>query len=144
MLNLFIALRTNKSKPFFLPFDVEVTKYPDFVFNRPPYFAEVEGYTLNYMIASDNSTYSFRFNLTETLDDHSNLTWLNVSSRSLGRLKVKYDSQTQETSNYYQNNGLLSYDSDTYELKLDISGGVPGIMRYIGGIYEIKVLLMDH
>lgn len=78
------------------------------------------------------------------MDDHNNLTYMNITSYTFGRLKIKYDSQTQVPEVYKLEFNALSFDPDTDELLLEISGGVPAILKYTDAIYEIRVTLMDH
>lgn len=84
--------------------------------NRPPYFRDAGGYQMNYTVASNNDTWRFRFNITEQLDDHNNLTYLNISSWTFGTFKYLYDPQTQVPSLLKQESDFLSYRHDSHEL----------------------------
>lgn len=117
-------IKTNNSLAFALPLDITIVKFPEFKFNRPPYFLNPSNVTVNYKINSNNGTYKFLFNLTEQLDDHHLVTWMNISNPRWGKLKLQYDNRTQEPTEYSRIYKLLTYDYETTSLELTIPGNV--------------------
>lgn len=64
-------VKTKSSKPFYIPLNITIRKFPDFVMNKPPYFLIPEGYMLNYTLDSELPRYEFMLNVTELFDDHN-------------------------------------------------------------------------
>jgi hypothetical protein len=141
-----LAIRTNTSAEpaFLLPLIIDVWPLPDFEFNRPPYFKDPGNVTFNYTIASNNDTYRFNFNLTSQYDDLDRITNMNVSSPQWGKLKLKYDEETQEPEEIARIYDMLTYDHKTTSLVLTLDGDVTNIVKYTGIVYEFKIILIDH
>lgn len=73
-------VKTNLSAPFYIPLFITITKFPDFIFNSPPFFKEPAEVMIHIMVASATDNNVYRLNITEQFDDYNRIDYLNISS----------------------------------------------------------------
>lgn len=144
-LEVFLRVRTNASAPFFLPVIVNIVKFPTEKFNKKPEFLVPEDITVNFTLNYFAYTYEIPMNITEQFDDHNKLSWLNISNRDLGFLKIKYDNNTQVPRLYRYRKDMLVYDDKNFTLIGRFEGGPEEMYnKWANVIYRIKVVVEDY
>ena len=99
-LSLYLKIRTNKSKPFYLPLYITIVKLTDYAWNLPPWFNEAGPIMFNFTINNATGPFRYSMNVSEQYDDMNLLLWMNISNSILGKLNMKYDESTQLPSLY--------------------------------------------
>lgn len=63
-LDLVILVKTKSSQPYFIPLNITIRAFPNFLFNKAPYFLVPEGYMFNYTLNEELPRYLFLMNVT--------------------------------------------------------------------------------
>jgi hypothetical protein len=107
-------IKTKSSAPFYIPLNITIRAFPDYLHNIKPYFLAPDTYTLHFTLDHFRPNYKLKLNVTEQLDDHNRLAWLNFSNNELGVLKIKYDLDAQIPKQEFQERDFMTYDPDDF------------------------------